>query len=314
MKIYITVKYFILSIFTFIQLALFAQPTVIKHAALTMDNMPVAGKEVNVMWVQGFNYAGAKALAQSKMPMVGFANEKNLIAPKEKNIREAMIGTWLDSGMEMGNGTFSAVPLSKAKSAQWFIQDIKYGERVLSRLADDYDTTLRYFRYPEMDVNVPAERLDSVNYFLNSQGYTAVTATIRFEDELFNTPYINSKIERDTMLVRYIGERYLEYVKCTLDYYEELAKENFTRQITHIISLRCSEINNDMLGYMMYIMWQRGYRFVSLDQALSDPLYRKHLPERYQGGFFWDYAVGVTPATPPQPGAMIKALYKYQTY
>ena len=293
---------------------LLAQPTVIKHAALTMDNMPVAGKEVNVMWVQGFNYAGAKALAQSKMPMVGFANEKNLIAPSEKDIREAVIGTWLDSGMEMGNGTFSAVPLSKAKSAKWFIDDIKYGERVLSRLAEDYDTTLRYFRYPDMDLSAPSEKIDSVNYFLNKQGYTPVTATIRFEDEFFNTPYINSKIERDTMLVRYIGERYLEYVKATLDFYEQQAKENFTRQITHIISIRCSEINNDMLGYMMYIMWQRGYRFVSLDQALADPLYRKHLPDRYRGGFFWDYAVDVSHSEAPSAGAMIKALYKYQTY
>lgn len=297
-----------------IGIAAYSQPTVIKHAALTMDQMPVAGKQVNLMWVQGFNYTGAQTLSKSKMPMVGFVNEKNLIAPTEKEKREAIIGTWLDSGMEIGNGTFSSIPLGEAKSASWFIDDINYGDRVISRLVADYESILRYFRYPDMNLDASPERIDSVNYFLNREGYIPVTATIRFEDEYFNTPYINSKIERDTMLVRYIGERYIEYIKETLDFYEEQAKKNFTRQITHIIDIRCSEINNDMLGYIMYIIWKRGYRFIPLGEALADPLYRRHLPERYKGGFFWDYAVGVETSAPPEPGVMIKALYKYQTY
>ncbi|MBQ1969428.1 MAG: polysaccharide deacetylase family protein, partial [Flavobacteriales bacterium] len=282
-----------------------SQSTVIKHAALTMDQMPVAGKQVNLMWVVGFNYTGANTLAKSKMPMVGFVNEKNLIAPTEKEKREAIIGTWLDSGMEVGNGTFSSIPLGEAKSAQWFIDDINYGDRVISRLVADYESVLRYFRFPDMNLEASPERIDSVNYFLNREGYIPVTATIRFEDEYFNTPYINSKIERDTMLVRYIGERYIEYIKKTLDFYEEQAKKNFTRQITHIIDIRCSEINNDMLGYIMYIIWHRGYRFIPLNEALADPLYRRHLPERYKGGFFWDYAVGIETEAPPQPGVMI---------
>ena len=203
-----------------IGISAYSQPTVIKHAALTMDQMPVAGKQVNLMWVQGFNYTEAQTLSKSKMPMVGFVNEKNLIAPTEKEKREAIIGTWLDSGMEIGNGTFSSIPLGEAKSASWFIDDINYGDRVISRLVADYESVLRYFRYPDMNLDASPERIDSVNYFLNREGYIPVTATIRFEDEYFNTPYINSKIERDTMLVRYIGERYIEYIKETLDFYD----------------------------------------------------------------------------------------------
>ena len=157
--------------------------------------------------------------------------------------------------------------------------------------------------------------LDRVNAFLQRENYTPVTATIRFDDEPFNTPYVNSKIENDTVLVQYIGERYVEYVKQVLDHYEALSQDNFSRQITHILSLRCSEINNDMLGYLLYILWEKGYRFVTLEEALADPLYREHLPERYKGGYFWDYATGLRyPDTPVRVPAMIRALYQYQTY
>ena len=117
-------KYILLIVLFMIGISVYSQPTVIKHAALTMDQMPVAGKHLNLMWVQGFNYTGAQTLSKSKMPMVGFVNEKNLIAPTEKEKREAIIGTWLDSGMEIGNGTFSSIPLGEAKSASWFIDDI----------------------------------------------------------------------------------------------------------------------------------------------------------------------------------------------
>ncbi len=295
---------------------LFAQFIRIKHVALTMDNIPVAGKEVNLMWVQGFNYSGAKALENSRMPLVGFVNEKNLISPKERDIRTAIVGTWLHAGAEIGNGTFSGIPLGKSEGASWFENDVAYGERIVRPLIESYRDTLRYFRFPGMDLSgVSDQDLDRVNGFLNDRGYTPVTATIRFDDERFNTPYINSKIEQDTILVKYIGEKYIEYFKQTLDHYEALSQANFSRQITHILSLRCSEINNDMLGYLMYIMWEKGYRFVTLDEALADPLYKEHLPQKYKGGFFWDYASGLRQKDNPIPvPALVRALYDYQTY
>lgn len=292
-----------------------AAQVTIKHVAVTLDNMPVAGKEVNLMWTQGFNFAGAKALKEAKIPLVGFVNEKNVISPKEKDIRTAILGTWIDAGAELGNGTFSDIPIGKSAGVQWFEDDAMYGGRIIKELIRNYGDTLRYFRFPGMDLSaVSAQELTRVGSFLKNRGYIPVTATIRFEDEYFNTPYINSKIERDTMLVRYIGERYLDYFKSTLDYYERLSQDNFSRQITHILSLRCSEINNDFFGYLMYILWQKGYRFVTLEEALADPLYKKHLPEPYKGGFFWDYATGVSKSNPVQPQQMIKALYNYQTY
>ena len=293
-----------------------AQPVRIKHVALTMDNMPSAGKEVNLMWVQGHNYSGSEALRQARVPLVGFVNEKSMISPKEKDVRVAMMGNWLAAGAELGNGTFSDIPLGRSDGVSWFEDDVMYGERLVRPLIRSYGDTLRYFRFPGMDLSgVPDGDLDCVNAFLDSRGYTPVTATMRFDDERFNTPYINSKIERDTMLVRYIGERYIEYFKNTLDHYEALSQDNFSRQITHILSLRCSEINNDMLGYLLYILWEKGYRFITLEEALADPLYREHLPDRYRGGYFWQYAVGLRKPDDPVPvPAMVRALYEYQTY
>ena len=288
----------------------------IKHVALTMDNIPSAGKQVNLSWTQGYNYSGARALEESRMPLVGFVNEKDLIAPKERDERAAMVGSWLLAGAEIGNGTFSDVLLGDSLGADWFERDVLYGERIIRPLVRDFEDTLRYFRFPGMDLShARPEDLDRVQDFLDSCGYTPVTATIRFDDERFNTPYINSKIENDTVLVRYIGEKYIEYFKQVLDHYEYLSQQNFSRQIAHILSLRCSEINNDMLGYLLYILWEKGYRFVTLEEALADPLYREHLSRRYRGGYFWDYAHGLRqPDVPVRVPALVRALYDYQTY
>lgn len=288
----------------------------IKHVALTLDNVPAGGKQVNLSWTQGYNYSGARALEESRMPLVGFVNEKDLIAPKERDERVAMVGSWLLAGAEIGNGTFSDIPLGQVQSREWFENDVSYGERVIRSLVRDFEDTLRYFRFPQMDLHgVEAACLDSLQDFLDEKGYTPVTATIRFDDEQFNTPYINSKIENDTVLVRYIGEKYIEYFKEVLDHYEYLSQQNFSRQISHILTLRCSEINNDMLGYLLYILWEKGYRFITLEEALKDPLYGERLARRYRGGFFWDYArelrLGDDPVRVP---ALVRALYQYQTY
>ena len=288
----------------------------IKHVALTMDNIPAAGKQVNLSWTQGYNYTGARALQDSRMPLVGFVNEKDLVAPKERDERAAIVGSWLLAGAEIGNGTFSDVPPGDSLGTDWFEQDVLYGERIIRPLIRDFGDTLRYFRFPGMDLSRAGEQdLDRMQDFLDDKGYTPVTATIRFDDERFNTPYINSKIENDTVLVRYIGEKYIEYFKQVLDHYEDLSRQNFSRQIAHILSLRCSEINNDMLGYLLYILWEKGYRFVTLEEALADPLYREHLPRRYRGGYFWDYAQGLTQKdVPVRVPALVRALYDYQTY
>lgn len=291
----------------------------LKYAALTIDGIPIAGKEVNLQWTMGMNYYSVEGMKRSMVPIVGFVNEMGVARMGEMEERTSILDHWLNADIELGNGTYSDLPLDEAESTDWYKKDILYGEVILRKKARQYKDSLRYFRYPQLDLGGDSQRLDEINDYVTSKGYQPVTATMRFDDEMFNTIYVNAKIERDTTIIRYIGDVYLKYIKESIAYYESLSEVAFGKQIHHIFSLRCSDLNNDMLPFLIEILWKDGYRFEKLEEVLQRKEYTEHLPKKWSGGFYWDYFDGheklkALRANQPKVPSMIQALYRRQSY
>jgi hypothetical protein len=55
---------------------------------------------------------------------------------------------------------------------------------------------------------------------------------------------------------------------------EHLSTEMFGREITQILLFHANDINADCLDEMLKRLESRGYRFVTLDQALEDKAYQ----------------------------------------
>jgi hypothetical protein len=84
---------------------------------------------------------------------------------------------------------------------------------------------------------------------------------------------------------------------------EQLGIELFGRPIPHVLVLHANSLNADHFGELAAMLRQRGYRFISLDDALKDPAYASSLDF---GGLegeswleCWSRHAGLRPEQPP---------------
>ena len=98
----------------------------------------------------------------------------------------------------------------------------------------------------------------------------------------------------------------------TAAYFEALEHALFGRPIAHVLLVHANALNADHLGRLLRVYRRRGYRFVSLDDALADPAYRS--PDSYVGraGTSWlqRWALhrGVAFDPEPRPDGWVRAL------
>ncbi len=82
---------------------------------------------------------------------------------------------------------------------------------------------------------------------------------------------------------------YLAYTSTEIDYYSGLHKQIFGREIPHVMLLHANKLNADLIDKLLTLFEQKQYRFVTLDEALSDPAF--DTPDTFytQYGWMWGY-------------------------
>jgi len=81
-------------------------------------------------------------------------------------------------------------------------------------------------------------------------------------------------------------------------FFERRSVEVVGREFPQIMLLHANELNSRKMPDILAMFRRRGYRFVSLDEALRDDAYR--LPENYvgPGGFSWIHRWSITKGMP----------------
>jgi len=84
------------------------------------------------------------------------------------------------------------------------------------------------------------------------------------------------------------------------DYYEKFSKELIGYEPKQIILLHGNWLEADHIGELFDLLRKRGYKFISLQDALSDSAYS--LPDEYVGeeGTNWIDHWAITRGHPPQ--------------
>ena len=98
-----------------------------------------------------------------------------------------------------------------------------------------------------------------------------------------------------------------------LGYFEHASSRLFGHEISQVILLHDNSLNADSLDQLLAMLHSRGYRFVTLAEALQDPAYGT--PDNYLGseGFScllrWAQGEKMLMAPRPAEPAAIKNLY-----
>ena len=278
---------------------LYAQSAPPREIAITIDDLPAAGTGMSGAQIVEMTSKLLGTLRDQKAPAVGFVNEKKLYKFGEVDDRIKALAMWPEYGFELGNHTFSHASLSRVTLKDWE-EEVVRGETVTTMLLNQHHMTLRYFRHPYLDTGRDLETRRQAEAFLVSRGYRIAPITMDAWDWMYASVYEDARKRGDSALQQQLVSSYLSYTGQVFDYYEKFSKELLGYEPKQILLLHGNWLEADHIGELLDLLRERGYKFISLQDALGDAAYS--MPDEYVGeeGTNWIDHWAITRGRPPR--------------
>lgn len=267
------------------------EPAAQRTIVITVDDLPGAEPGTDhangdLKELQKINRTIPAILKAHHVPAIGFVNEWKLQIAGERDARVALLQDWLDAGLTLGNHTYTHPDFQKTPLPQFEDETIR-GEVVTRTLLAARGQTEKYFRHPFLDTGPTPEVKAAFEAFLKERGYQIAPITLDCGDWMFNDILGEANEKKDKKLATKAKKDYFAYVDTVFSYFEGMSQDLFGRDIPQILLLHDSELNVETLDALLAKIEQRGYRFVSLEEALADPAYST--PDQYIGpdGISW---------------------------
>jgi peptidoglycan/xylan/chitin deacetylase (PgdA/CDA1 family) len=262
------------------------QSTAAKTMAITFDDLPKVQGFVDIKGSRRTTESILKVLKAHNAPAVAFVNEYRLhdgdrVIPE----RVALLQSWIDAGIPLGNHTYShpdinTVPLSV------YEKDIERGEAIHQRLMKASPLgrgDWRWFRHPFTHTGQTPEVKSGLEKYLAGRGYLVAPFTIENSDYLFSPIYTKATKAGDTALAARARDEYLAYSDRMVEWFETLARDTFGRDVPQILLIHANDLHTDALAELLTRIERRGYRWVTLSDAMKDPAYQT--PDEFVGKF-----------------------------
>ena len=243
-----------------------------RQIALTLDDMPAAyfGTPDTLLKKESFIRI-LNTLSEYKIPAMGFVTSKNIFPGSEK-----LLEKFVEKGNLIGNHTHNHLDLNKVSSSD-YIKDILECEKYISK----YVKGKKYFRYSLLHRGNTIEKRDSVYKFLKENKYVIVPVSIDNDEWKYNQLFADAILTGDTLKANQIGADYINHMIDMTSHFDSLAFSIVNRNIKHILLLHSNYINSLYLKTLIEWYLKSGWEFISIDEALKDPIYK--MKESYIG-------------------------------
>jgi peptidoglycan/xylan/chitin deacetylase (PgdA/CDA1 family) len=248
-----------------------------RRIVITIDDLPgaVPGSDVAVGKIrdlQRCNHAVLQALQKHNVPALGLVIESKLQVHGERDARASILDQWIVKNMELGNHTYSHTPFSKL-SLREFEDDAVKGDVVTRSLLSSQGKSEHYFRYPALDRGRSPEDRLAFEQFFKSRGYQIAPVSIENADYQFNDVLADARAHHARRVAAETKSLYLKHTEAMLDYVESSSRMLFGREVPQVLLIHDNELNAELLNILLTVLEHRGYHFISLEEALSDPAY-----------------------------------------
>ena len=256
--------------------SLFAHPQTPSPArtiALTFDDLPaMSANTLAAPEIASINDRILATLKAANAPAIGFVNEERLYKPGETDARIAVLTHWLDAGFALGNHTFSHTSLSDVELKDWE-DDVIQGESVTRMLQRPRNQPLHYLRHPYLATGPDLKTRRDAEAFLTGRGYRVAPVTVDGFDWFFADLYEDALRRKDSALQPKIVSAWLTYTDAVLTHDEQRCRDLFGYEPKQVLLLHDHSLNADHLPDLLALLRKHGYKFISLDEALTDPVY-----------------------------------------
>ncbi|MEI9981195.1 MAG: polysaccharide deacetylase family protein [Edaphobacter sp.] len=253
-----------------------------QQIAFTFDDLPAHGDLPPGQTRLGVAESILRTLHDQHMPPVyGFINAGKL----EKSPDDiAVLKAWRAAGDPLGNHAYSHPSLNELTVEQ-FEADIAKNELVLSELMAGQDW--HWFRYPFLWEGDTLEKRHAVRAYLQKNGYQIAQVSMDFEDYLWNAPYARCVAKKDEKSIEALRTSYLATADQYITVYRDLTHTLYGHDIPYVLLMHVGAFDAKMLPELIELFRKRGFSFVTLPEAMKDPVYREDpdMALKYGGAF-----------------------------
>lgn len=241
---------------------------------------------------------------RERIPFAGFVNTGSWpqLTPAQL---DRLLRVWLDAGAELGNHTHTHPDLNKV-SLEEFCANVQACDTVLRRVVK----RPRFFRHPFLHAGPVAEKRAGLEKYLARVGYRIAPVTFDNSDYMFAALYNVADADQR----RRVREAYLPYMEAVIAFFEERSVEVFGRAFPQVLLIHANRLNTEAMPEFLAMFRRRGYRFVSLEEALADPVYESEDAYYGPGGFSWIHRWSRTKGMPnrgePDEPAFIREMFE----
>ena len=256
-----------------------------KKVSITIDDVPNA----RLYAKEGFRSRLLHQIDSMKLPVAIFINEERIFdvedADKILNIFDEWIG---NPNVIVGNHGYKHRMYSN-EGIDSFKIDVLQGESITKPIARKYNKSENYYRFPYNDLGKNAAEHKAAADFLKSRSYILTPYTMHSDDWLVTQLYefyiANGRLKDAAR----IGQAFVDFTLKNFDYIESITDKKPGRNVSQIYLMHDNLLNADYLGVLITALKKRGYSFITLDEAMKDPVYAQqdYYEQRY--GVSWVY-------------------------
>ncbi|HEX3559470.1 MAG TPA: polysaccharide deacetylase family protein [Pyrinomonadaceae bacterium] len=244
-----------------------------REVAVTFDDVPQYFGQAVVSGLSDMHRKLLGKLVSNNVPAVGFVNEGFSSAEESEGCVADILRMWLDAGFELGNHTYSHLYFYET-ALPLYQQDVIRGEAISSALLSGQGMRLRYFRYPYLSTGPDLATKAAFEQFLAARRYQVAPVTIDSMEWLFAGVYSQAMADGDQATMRLVADAYVPYMEEVFEFYERLSADVIGREMPQTLMLHATWLNADCFDHLSAMIEGRGYRFITLEQALRHAAYR----------------------------------------
>ena len=239
------------------------------EVAFTFDDLPAHGPLPPGMARPDVVKSILRTLQREKMPPVyGFVNGFRVARyPYQIQILKA----WQAAGEPLGNHTWSHPEFDKLSAAK-YEANIARNEPILRKVDPQGDW--HWFRFPFLEEGNTAAKREAVRDWLAEHKYQVAEVSMDFQDYLWNEPYARCAAKHDEAAIRNLHDTYLSTADQDMAAYRELAQKLYGRDVRYVLLMHIGAFDANMLPELIGLFRTRGFHFVTLEEAMADPVYK----------------------------------------
>jgi peptidoglycan/xylan/chitin deacetylase (PgdA/CDA1 family) len=200
-------------------------------------------------------------------PTYGFVNGFRVAQyPYQIHILEA----WRAAGNPLGNHTWSHPEFDKLTVAQ-YEANIARNEPLLRKLSPNSDW--HWFRFPYLEEGNTVEKREQLREWLTEHGYRIAEVSMDFQDYNWNEPYARCAAKHDNAAIESLHNSYLDAADESIRVYRQIAQALYQHDVPYVLLLHVGAFDAHMLPELIGLFRSRGFAFVTLEQAMADPIY-----------------------------------------